>query len=203
MSNFFIVHLVQCDPEKVCMFILTYFQIARTSANLRHDGLLNHISSIFSGQPVQGVPVCAAGVDVGGDVVEVATEVRLGDLLHCDPVHVREDLTLHTLAGPVQVEVDVPARQDVNQLQEVHCLDVGLGLQLARGLRHEVPRQGPARVDHGKSSGSGSGFQRLLVTKPSACFSVISTQKTGLLQALISRKVWLRLLRHLLLLLRQ
>ena len=73
------------------MFILTYFQIARTSANLRHDGLLNHISSIFSGQPVQGVPVCAAGLDVGGDVVEVATEVR-------EPVPVRDDVPLPTLA---------------------------------------------------------------------------------------------------------
>ena len=72
MSDFFIVHLVQCNPEKVRMFILTYFQIARTSVNLRHDGLLNQISGIFSGQPVQGVPLCDAGVDVGGDVVEVA-----------------------------------------------------------------------------------------------------------------------------------
>ena len=63
------------------MFILTYFQIARTSVNLCHDTLLNHISGIFTDQPVQGIPLCDAGVDVGGDVLEVAAEIRPGDLL--------------------------------------------------------------------------------------------------------------------------
>ena len=98
------------------MFILTYFQIERTSTNLRHDGLLNHISSIFLGQPVQGEPLREAGV-VGG-VLEVASEVRHDDPHESAPLQVQP-----------QVEVVSPARRDMDQLRG---LDAGRGLQLVR-----------------------------------------------------------------------
>ena len=73
------------------MFNLTYFQIERTSSNLRGDSLLNHISSIFVGQPVQGEPVREIE-DVGG-VVEVAVEVR-----HDDP-----QISVPAVQAPVEV----------------------------------------------------------------------------------------------------
>ena len=54
------------------MFNLTYFQTDRLSSNVRSDGLLNHISSIF-GNSVQDKPASVRAED--GGVVEVAQEV--------------------------------------------------------------------------------------------------------------------------------
>ena len=47
------------------------FQTVRTSTNIRADGMLNHISSIFRPQPVQDQRVLGAE----GPAVEVAQEV--------------------------------------------------------------------------------------------------------------------------------
>ena len=132
------------------MFILTYFQIERTSTNLRYDGLLNHISSIFLGQPVQGEPVREAGA-VGG-VVEVAAEVR-----HNDP---------QISVPAVQAQVEV-----LSQAQQVAGLLGGpvAGPQPVRGVSQDA-----ARVAQVKPHAQGSAFQRFLVSKPRPGFAVSS-----------------------------
>ena len=132
------------------MFNLTYFQIERTSSNLRGDSILNHISSIFVGQPVQGEPVREA--EGAGDVVEVALEVR-----HDDP-------QISVLAVQASVEM-------LHQDQQVPGLRGGqvAGPQLVRGVSQDV-----VRVDQVKPHAQGSAFQRFLVSKPRPGFAVSS-----------------------------
>ena len=71
------------------------FQTVRTSTNIRADGLLNHITSIFSTQPVQGERV----LDAAGRAVEVAREVRADDPLVPGPVLGPSQSTLESQAS--------------------------------------------------------------------------------------------------------
>ena len=103
------------NPEKRLYVNQHIFQTVRTSTNLRADGLINHISSIFSSQSVQGERVR----DATGRAVEVAQEVRADD--HLAPVlgPSRGDALVHG------VPVVVPQED-----QLVHHAQVSRGVQV-------------------------------------------------------------------------
>ena len=111
------------------MFNLTYFQIERTSSNLRGDSILNHISSIFVGKSVQGEPLSVT--EDAGDVVEVAQEVHQDDLQISVP--------------DVQDSVEFPLQDQ--QVPGLRGVQAG-NLQLARGVSQDV-----ARVQHAPGLG--------------------------------------------------
>ena len=90
------------------MFNLTYFQTDRLSSNVRSDGLLNHISSIF-GNSVQDKPASVRAED--GGVVEVAQEVFPDGLqIPVRGVQVSAEVPrqVQQVLGPQDARADVP-----------------------------------------------------------------------------------------------
>ena len=128
------------------------FQTVRTSTNIRADGIMNHIASIFNPQPVQGQRV----LDAAGPAVEVAREARADAPLLPRP-------SQSTLV-PQASRDDAPARGAPvpQQAQLVHHAQGSRGVQV-RPVQESVR----ARQD--------SVFKNFLVKKPHPGFMKTTT----------------------------